>query len=64
MILLRFKENMKAVDIAEVEKVHVSRVYKLIQRFKDNIKRLKENDLQDRDDLVPHPLFKYKKLKS
>ena len=64
IIIMRFKEGMKPSKIAKIEKVHASKIYVVINRFKVNIKRLKDNGLQERDDMIPHPIFKYKRLKS
>ena len=40
MMIMRFKEGMKPREIAKIEKVHVLRVYRTINRLKSNIKRL------------------------
>jgi len=37
MVLMRFKEGMKPRAIANIEKVHVSKVYKAVDRLKYNI---------------------------
>jgi len=40
MMIMRFKEGMKPKEIAKIEKVHAQRVYRIIDRLKNNIKRL------------------------
>lgn len=62
VMLLRLRDKLKPRQIAERLHIPAVRVYRIQQRFKENLNRaLKRGPVSDNE--IPHPVFKLKKLK-